>query len=184
MYSVFPFGVYGLERPDLGLARDTWWHGYDNPCEKLDYCWYQSLIFTARLGLTAEAENLAVGKFLNTLGSDPQRPPRTRYPAFWDNPSFDEVPDMDHGGCAMVGLQEMLLQGVGRKILLFPAWPKDWDVDFKLHAPYQTTVEASLRKGKVMKLLVTPAARAADVVDMSAVVPPPGPPKPPRADRK
>jgi hypothetical protein len=102
MYSVFPFGVYGLERPDLGLARDTWWHGYDNRREKRDFCWYQSLIFTARLGLTAEAEALAVGKFLNTMGSDPQMPSRARYPAFWDNPSFCEVPDMDHGGSAMV----------------------------------------------------------------------------------
>ena len=42
----------------------------------------------------------------------------------------------------MIGLQEMLLQTDGKN-LLFPAWPKDQDVHFKLHAPYNTTVEAS-----------------------------------------
>jgi hypothetical protein len=29
----------------------------------------------------------------------------------------------------------MLMQTVGRKILLLPAWPKNWNADFKLHAP-------------------------------------------------
>jgi hypothetical protein len=35
----------------------------------------------------------------------------------------------------MIGLQEMLLQTNGDSLLLFPAWPKEWDVTFKLHAP-------------------------------------------------
>ena len=29
----------------------------------------------------------------------------------------------------MIGMQEMLLQEADGKILLFPAWPKDWNVD-------------------------------------------------------
>ena len=32
-------------------------------------------------------------------------------------------------------LQAMLLQYEDEKILLFPTWPKEWDVEFKLHAP-------------------------------------------------
>ena len=64
----------------------------------------------------------------------------------------------------MSGLQEMLIQTIGDRILLLPAWPKDWDVDFKLHAPKQTTVECSLRSGKVTKLIVTPKQRERDVV--------------------
>ena len=52
----------------------------------------------------------------------------------------------------MIGLQEMLLQTDDKKLYLFPAWPKDWDVHFKLHAPYQTTVEGILRNGKVETL--------------------------------
>ena len=38
------------------------------------------------------------------------------------------------GGSGMIGLQEMLLQTNGEQILLFPAWPKEWNVHFKLHA--------------------------------------------------
>ena len=57
----------------------------------------------------------------------------------------------------------MLMQCEGNKILLLPAWPKDWDVNFKLHAPKQTTVECEVRDGKVTKLIVTPETRREDV---------------------
>ena len=66
----------------------------------------------------------------------------------------------------MTALQAMLMQVVGKKIYLFPAWPKDWDVNFKLHALYNTTVEGELRCGNVMSLKVTPESRKADVVNM------------------
>jgi hypothetical protein len=187
LYPVFPFRLYGVGKPDLQLARDTWWYGGRDEGLKTVYCWFQGNIFVASLGLTEEARLYALSKFLfpeqfgishNPWGT-PIAPPRTRYPAFWDAPlTFCETPDMDHGGSAMVGLQEMLLQTDGKKILLFPAWPKDWDVDFKLHAPDKTTVEAKFRKGKIQKLVVTPSSRAADVVDLSGVQPPPLPPKP------
>ena len=64
----------------------------------------------------------------------------------------------------MIGLQEMLMQTVDDQILLLPAWPKTWDVDFKLHAPHNTTVEARVRNGKVVDLKVLPQSRAKDVV--------------------
>jgi hypothetical protein len=57
----------------------------------------------------------------------------------------------------------MLLQCPGEQILLFPTWPKEWDVSFKLHAPKQTTVEGELRGGKVIGLKVTPDSRKKDV---------------------
>jgi hypothetical protein len=66
----------------------------------------------------------------------------------------------------MIGLQEMLLQTDDRKIWLFPAWPKDKDVHFKLHAPYNTTVEAELKDGKLLNLVVLPESRMVDVVNM------------------
>ena len=61
-------------------------------------------------------------------------------------------------------LQSMLLQERGDKLLLFPAWPKDWNVDFKLHAPMNTVVEGAYRNGKLEKLTVTPTARAKDII--------------------
>jgi len=54
----------------------------------------------------------------------------------------------------------------GKKLYLFPAWPKDWDVNFKLHASYRTTVEGELCGGKMVALKVTPKSRESDVVNM------------------
>jgi hypothetical protein len=76
------------------------------------------------------------------------------------------VPDHNWGGSGMIGLQEMLLQTDEKNILLFPAWPKNLDVHFKLHAPYNTTVEAELKDGKLIMLKVLPESRKADVVLM------------------
>ena len=63
----------------------------------------------------------------------------------------------------MIGLQEMLMQVDEKRIMLFPAWPKDIDVHFKLHAPYNTTVEAELKNGKVVSLVVFPSERRKDI---------------------
>lgn len=165
LYSVFPFGLYGIGMPDLQLAIDTWRHddllGDRDPDDDLregakNYiCWYQGPIFTARLGLTKEAQDYVIRKLTH---------PSRRYPAFWINPGFDQEPDVDHGGSAMVALQEMLMQTVGRKIYLLPAWPKEWDADFKLHAPYETIVECVYRNGKIETLKTKPQERLKDVI--------------------
>ena len=66
----------------------------------------------------------------------------------------------------MIGLQEMLLQTPGDKIVLFPAWPKEWDVNFKLYAPFNTIVEGELKNGIVESIKVFPESRAKDVIIM------------------
>ena len=55
--------------------------------------------------------------------------------------------------------------GVGSsdKIALLPAWPKEWDVSFKLHAPKNTTVECRVKEGQIVELVVTPESRRKDV---------------------
>ena len=167
LYPVFPFGLYGVGKPDLDVARMTWSIAPD--AGKAAFCWWQGNIWTARLGLTDAARHYALVKFRFPISYDlPDNgwwhkgtPTRTRYPAFFD--ALDGPADMDHGGSAMVGLQEMLLQTDGKRLLLLPAWPPDWDVDFKLHAPEQTTVEGQVRGGKLVNLLVTPVLRRADV---------------------
>jgi hypothetical protein len=63
----------------------------------------------------------------------------------------------------MIQLQDMLLQAHDRRILLFPCWPRRWDVSFKLHAPFSTTVECELRSGTVTELVVQPHTRSNDV---------------------
>ena len=108
------------------------------------------------MGLTEDAAKLTTDKLKDS---------GRRFPAFW-GPGFDWTPDHNWGGSGMIGLQEMLMQVDGKKIFLFPAWPKDWNVHFKLHAPYKTTVEGTLKDGKLIDLKVLPESRKADVINM------------------
>ena len=153
LYAIFPYRLYGLGLPNLKLAQDS----YDARGQRHQYCWSQDCIQAAELGRTEEAKSRTVGKF--SAPSAPQR-----FPAFWNpNWNFDWTTDMDHGGTAALALGEMLMQCPGDKILLLPAWPKEWNVRFKLHAPKQTTVEGRVENGKVIDLKVTPEARRKDV---------------------
>ncbi len=79
----------------------------------------------------------------------------------------DWIPDLDNLGVVQQTLQAMLLQGDGERLAVLPAWPKEWDVEFKLHAPGNTTVEAVLKDGKIVKLKVTPKEREKDIVFMN-----------------
>jgi hypothetical protein len=154
LYPVFPYDQYGIGRPDLQTAIDTWRYGVDTDKQKNFISWHQDAIFCARLGLTDEAKAITIRK-LDDSGR--------RYPTFW-GPGHDWVPDHNWGGSGMIGLQEMLLQTPDDRLFLFPAWPRDWDVDFRLHAPGNTIVEARLRAGRIEALTVTPASRRAQVI--------------------
>jgi hypothetical protein len=156
LYPVFPYGIYGIGKPDLEVAINTWKYGIERADQKHFQSWHQDNIFCARLGLTEEAADLAIRK----LGDSPRR-----FPTWW-GPGNDWVPDHNWGGSGMIGLQEMLMQTDGSRIYLFPSWPKDWDVTFKLHAPYNTTVEATLKDGKLKNLTVTPESRGKDITLM------------------
>jgi hypothetical protein len=57
-----------------------------------------------------------------------------------------------------------------------PAWPKEWNATFKLHAPFQTTVAGTVQNGRLTNLVVTPPERQADVVDMLVKAIPDGSP--------
>ena len=154
LYPVFPYGIYGIGLPDLQVAIDTWRYGVETPQQKDYISWHQDAIFCARLGLTEEAAAITAQK----LDDSPRR-----WPTFW-GPGHDWVPDHNWGGSGMIGLQEMLMQTVDDRIYLLPAWPKAWDVAFRLHAPYRTTVDGRLEGGKLRNLTVTPASRAGVVI--------------------
>ncbi|HEY1788942.1 MAG TPA: DUF5703 domain-containing protein [Verrucomicrobiae bacterium] len=154
LYAVWPFDLYGVDKPDLKMARDTY---ALRGSHKLDVGWGPDGNCAAVLGMTDEAARILEVKCKNSN-------PQYRWPATW-GPNFDWMPDQNHGGNLLNTAQLMLLQADGRKILLFPAWPRDWDVSFKLHMPYQTTVEATLYKGKLTRLKVTPKSREKDVIN-------------------
>ena len=58
----------------------------------------------------------------------------------------------------------MLMQVDGKKIIILPAWPKEWEAKFKLNAPYNTTVQGEVKNGKIVNLVILPGYRIADVV--------------------
>jgi hypothetical protein len=156
LYPVYPWGIYGVGKPDLQTALNTWKYDTDAIKFRSHVGWKQDNIFSARLGLTKEAAKYNTLKMAN---SD------RRFPAFW-GPGFDWVPDHNWGGSGMIGMQEMLLQEANGKVYLFPAWPKDWNVHFKLHAKQNTTVEAELVNGELKVLKVIPENRKKDIINL------------------
>ncbi len=155
LYPIFPWRVYGVGRPDLDRAINTYSYDPDALKFRTHIGWKQDNIWAACLGLTDEAVDLTLKK----MGNGPHR-----FPAFW-GPGYDWTPDLNWGGSGMIGMQEMLMQEVGDQILLFPAWPTNWDVRFKLHAAHQTTVEVTLKDGKITQLEVFPKEREKDIVN-------------------
>jgi hypothetical protein len=153
LYPVYPWGIYGIGKPGLDTAINTFKFDTDVLKFRSYIGWKQDNIFAARLGLTEDAAKLTTAKLKDS---------GRRFPAFW-GPGFDWTPDHNWGGSGMIGLQEMLMQVDGKKIYLYPAWPKEWDVHFKLYAPYQTTVEGQLKNGKLIDLKVWPESRRADI---------------------
>jgi hypothetical protein len=151
LYTVFPYHLYGLDKPDLALARNT----FAARRFPFDHCWGQDGPQAAVLGLTAPAQKAVTDEF-ELYGPE-------RFQWFW-KAGGDWIPDLDNGGTGMMTLQMMLMQTDGKRIDLLPAWPQDWAADFKLHAPYQTTVEGHVANGKITRLRVTPNSRAKDVV--------------------
>lgn len=154
LYPVYPYEKFGVGRPDLQVAVDTYLAPEDIEGQRDHISWHQDGIFAARLGLVEEARRITRLK----LTDGP-----LRFPAFW-GPGHDWTPDHNWGGSGMIGLQESLLQEVDGALHVLPAWPDGLDVDFRLHAERQTVVDVSYAGGVVVRCEVTPAERAGDVV--------------------
>ena len=159
LYAIFPYRLYSVGKRDLDVGRAT----YDARRVKRTGGWTQDPIQAAMLGLARHAARDVYTNFTRRSFGRGDNP--SRFPAFW-GPNFDWIPDQDQGGVAMTALQRMCMQTEGKAIHVLPAWPKEWDVHFKLHAPYRTVVECIYRKGKIEKLEVTPPSRAADLIRM------------------
>ena len=151
LYAVFPFRLIAVGRPNLDWGINA----LKLRADKGSFGWRQDDIFMAYLGLADQARDYVVRRAR-------KHDPNERFPAFW-GPNYDWTPDQDHGGVLMKAFQAMLMQTDGRKIFLLPAWPKDWNVEFKLHAPYETVVEGVYRDGRVKSLRVSPGSRKTDV---------------------
>jgi hypothetical protein len=152
LYTVFPFRLFGIGKPNLDIGKET----FERRTVKGNNGWRQDDTQAAFLGLTKTAKDYLVDRAKH-------KHDQSRFPAFW-GPNFDWIPDQDHGGNLMKALQTMLLQADDEKIYLTPAWSPDWNADFKLHAPQQTIVEGTIKDGKIVSLKVTPESRSSDVI--------------------
>ena len=83
LYAVFPFRIFGLGQPDLDVAR----HSFNDRTNRGAFCWQQSDIQAAYLGLTDAAGSLVRDRAGNS---------EFRFPVFW-GPNNDWMPDQDHG---------------------------------------------------------------------------------------
>lgn len=159
LYAIWPFRIYGLGKPGLSEAKAA----YDRRVNHLDVGWGHDGNCAALLGMADEAARILKAKCANSN-------PAYRWPATW-GPNFDWLPDQNHGGNLLATTQLMLLQSDGDVIRLLPAWPKDWNVRFKLWAHHRTTVECVYRNGKIERLRVEPESRRKDVACTLAPLP-------------
>jgi len=154
LYPVFPFRCFGLA---LGTADIVSWTMKHRSCKDSFgcACWTQDQIDWALAGNAAEAAAGLVRRF--RIAS-----PVCRFPLY-AREGPDSCPDFDHFGAGAIAFQRMLVQEGGGKILLLPAWPVQWDVDFKLHLSGGAVLTGTVLDGKLAAWDITPAARKNEV---------------------
>jgi hypothetical protein len=151
LYAVYPFRLISYDKPNAEWGIEALKHRKHRGATG----WRQDDLFMAYLGLANEARS-------NLVQRARTKHTASRFPVFW-GPNYDWIPDQDHGGVLCRGVQSIVMQCEDKRIDLFPAFPADWDCDFKLNAPHKTTVEGQLKDGKLINLKVTPKEREKDV---------------------
>ena len=154
LYPVFPFRCYGLALGTDSIVTNTMIQRSLKDAFGCA-CWTQDQIHWAYAGNATEAAKGLVSRF--RIASK-----MCRFPLY-GREGPDSCPDFDHFGAGATALQRMLVQEENGKIILLPAWPKTWDVNFKLHAALNTTVEGTVKDGIITHFKVTPESRKKDV---------------------
>ncbi|MCG8311060.1 MAG: DUF5703 domain-containing protein [Cytophagales bacterium] len=154
-YPVFPFRRFGLGMGNEDIVDWTMQHRLHK--NSFNYkCWTQDQVIWAYAGNAWEAKNGLIERFKNSSL-------RCRFPLYGSE-SPDACPDLDHFGVGSIALQRMLVQEANGKILLLPAWPGDWDAEFKLHVSGNTVIQGKVEGGKLKDWSIHPQSRKKDVV--------------------
>ncbi len=154
LYPVFPFNLFGLGQGTEDIVAAT----MENRSNKNSFdfkCWTQDQIHWAYAGNSAEAKEGLIHRFRHAST-------QSRFPVYGSQ-GPDSCPDFDHFGAGSTALQRMLVQEVGEKILLLPAWPVDWDTDFKLHLSKKTVIRGKVINGELVDWSIEPSNRKKDV---------------------
>ena len=153
LYPVFPLRRYGYGQPDLEIATATY-NARFGPNKT--QAWNYSAVPAAYLGLIDDAK----ARTLDWLGGGPQG--GWRFIGFPPGQP-DGDPGVERPAIGKIAFQAMLMHpGAGDEINLLNAWPNNWNVQFKLHAPKATVVKGS-RAGTRIAYTVSPASRASNV---------------------
>lgn len=137
LYPLFPFGVANFANDLYPVA----FHTYRQRNFNSWFGWGQDGQHAAMLRLTDEVVELLKRKIKNTNANQ-------RFLAMW-GPNYDWVPDQDHGSNLLMTIQMMVMQNYGADTYLLPAFPKDWNVVFKLHTTDRTIVEGEYFDGEL-----------------------------------
>jgi hypothetical protein len=155
LYPVFPFRCFGLGLGSGELVNWTMKHR-SSPGAYGDACWTQDQIHWAYAGHAAEARDGLLRRFRTASAM-------CRFPLY-GREGPDSCPDFDHFGSGSTALERMLVQEAGDKVLLLPAWPADWDADFKLHLTHGGLISGTVKNGKLLAWDIQPSARRKNVV--------------------
>jgi hypothetical protein len=139
LYAVFPHRIFGIGKANLQTAVNS----YEQRVFKGSWGWIQDDIQAACLGLADEAA-LAIARRSKHVSLF------AKFVGTWGR-NNDECPDFDHASVLVVAIQKMLFHAEGDDLLLLPAWPDYWDVEFKLNIPGNKVIECSVVKGKLIK---------------------------------
>lgn len=139
LYAVFPFGLinFSNEQKEAGIYSFNHRTFYNNKC------WGYDGPTAGILGLTNDCVKILKEKI--EIGNDRNH----RFPIMWGN--ADWVPDQCYGGNLLMTLQNMVIQSYGETVYVLPAFPKDWNVSFKLYTPYSNCIEGNYKLGKWVK---------------------------------
>ena len=154
LYAVHPYRLFtaGRMKPsEMTLA----FNAMDDRRFRSDVGWNQNAMDAALLGRAKDAQSMVV------VRASYGPAPGYRFPAFLQKLE-NYAPGIDHLSVHNNAVVYMLLQqddSITHNVTILPAWPCDWDVTFKLHAPLQTIITGSVTNGKV-QYKVSPDSRA------------------------
>ncbi|WP_260703284.1 DUF5703 domain-containing protein [Edaphobacter flagellatus] len=151
-YAVWPYRMYGVGTKNGSVeANNTWDTMPEKRQRALGFMsWQCTPIYAALMGRHDDAMRLITEKLSDKNAS-------ARFPAFF-GPGFDWIPDHNWGGSSMIGLHSMLIAPAENDVYLLPAWPREWDVEFKLHLPHNGTMQATVADGKLAKVKAVSAS--------------------------
>ena len=154
IYPVFPFRCFGVALGSGELVASTMQHRTVKDAFGCA-CWTQDQIGWALAGNAAEAARGLVHRFRKASTM-------CRFPLYGEE-TPDSCPDFDHFGAGSIALQRMIAQEAGDRILLLPAWPANWDADFKLRLMRGAVLTGTVKEGKLVAWDIQPASRKKDV---------------------